>query len=154
MSGDSGNDLKSEINVTPLVDVMLVLLVVFMITAPMLNTGVDIDLPSVDAPALDDQEGKLILSIDQNRKLYMGATPISWKELGDKLATNERIKREGALYVEADKNLPYGIVITAMAAARQAGVMKVQMLTDPAEQLDLGELDRQSQGAPALPPVQ
>lgn len=145
MNTGGDNELNAEINVTPLVDVMLVLLIIFMITAPMMNTGVDVDLPAVKAQALDDPQGKLVLSIDRTNKLLLGKTPIAWAELTDKLSTNERLKREGALYIEADKTLPYGVVVTAMAVAREAGVAKVMMLTDPGNQIDLATLD---QGVP------
>ncbi|MBK9073072.1 MAG: biopolymer transporter ExbD [Myxococcales bacterium] len=147
LGGD--NELNAEINVTPMVDVMLVLLVIFMVTAPMMNTGVDVDLPPVSAQPLDDPQGKLVLSIDRTNKLMLGKTPIVWADLPAKLSTNERLKREGALYIEADKTLPYGVVVTAMAVARGAGVAKVMMLTDPGNQIDLAQLDL---GVPAGAP--
>ena len=136
-----GDDLNSEINVTPFVDVMLVLLVIFMITAPMLNTGVDISLPQITAEDIDDPEGKLILSIDGQRRLYLGRTQVTWADLSDKLAANRRVQTEKELYIEADQGLPYGVVVTAMATARSAGVVRVMMLTDPTEQIDRSALD-------------
>jgi biopolymer transport protein TolR len=139
--GGGGDELNSEINVTPMVDVMLVLLIIFMITAPMMNTGVDIDLPQVTAKNIEDPEGKLVLSIGPDKKLHLGGTLVTWLELEAKLKANERVKKEGALYVEADASLPYGIVITAMAVVKNAGVAKVMMLTDPTETLDLKQLD-------------
>ncbi|MEM9488498.1 MAG: ExbD/TolR family protein [Myxococcota bacterium] len=142
MQANRGDDLNSEINVTPFVDVMLVLLVIFMITAPMMNTGVDIALPQVTAENVEDPQGKLVLSVDKDRRLFLGKTQVSWADLADKLSTNQRVQTEQALYIEADKDLPYGVVVTAMATARQAGVVKVMMLTAPSDQLDLGELDR------------
>ena len=131
--GGSGDELNAEINVTPLVDVMLVLLIIFMITAPMMNTGVDITLPSVTAQNVEDPEGKLVLSINPQRKVYLGGTQVMWKDLEAKLKSNERVKRESELYVEADKDLPYSVVITVMAVAKNAGVQKVMMLTEPTE---------------------
>jgi biopolymer transport protein TolR len=150
--GSSGGDgLNSEINVTPFVDVMLVLLVIFMITAPMLTTGVDITLPQTTAQDIEDPEGKLVLSIDKNHRLFLGKAQLTWSELSDKLATNQRVQTEKELYIEADQSLPYGVVVTAMAVARNAGVAKVMMLTDPSEQLQITELDQTAQaaGAPA-----
>ncbi|ACY12776.1 ExbD/TolR family protein [Haliangium ochraceum] len=143
VGGSQGGDgLNSEINVTPFVDVMLVLLVIFMITAPMLNTGVDITLPQIAAQNIEDPEGKLILSIDKNQRLLLGKSPVQWAELSDKLSTNRRVQTEKELYIEAEQSLPYGVVVTAMATAKSAGVERVMMLTDPSEQLDLSELDR------------
>jgi biopolymer transport protein TolR len=139
-TGDSG-DLNAEINVTPMIDVMLVLLVIFMITAPMMQTGVDIDLPQTVAQKVEDPEGKLVLSINAKGQLALGGTPVRWKELAVKLQNNERVRVESALYIEADQHLDYGIVVTAMAIAKDAGVAKVMMLTDPAATLNLDELD-------------
>src|SRR5690349_16390260 len=115
--GGGGDDLNSEINVTPMVDVMLVLLIIFMITAPMMNTGVDLDLPQVTAQNIEDPAGKLVLSIDANRQIYLGGTKLTWKDLEVKLKANERVKKEQSLYIEADQGLSYGVVVTAMAVA-------------------------------------
>ena len=143
MSSSGGDDeLKSEINVTPMVDVMLVLLIIFMITAPMMNTGVSLELPQVTAQNLEDPEGKLVLSIAKDHKLLLGATPVTWKDLPVKLSANERVQKEKALYIEADTNLSYGVVITAMALAKNSGVAHVMMLTNPADHIDLGTLDQ------------
>ncbi|MEO8704023.1 MAG: biopolymer transporter ExbD [Kofleriaceae bacterium] len=137
-----GDELNSEINVTPMVDVMLVLLIIFMITAPMMNTGVDIDLPQVTAKNIEDPEGKLVLSIGVDKKVHLGGTLVTWQDLEVKLKANERLKKESELYIEADTKLPYGIIVTAMAIAKNAGVGKVMMLTEPSETLQLGDLDK------------
>src|SRR3954463_6062781 len=143
-TGGGDGELNAEINVTPLVDVMLVLLIIFMITAPMMNTGVDLDLPQVTAKNIEDPEGKLVLSIDKNNKIYLGGTQVTWQDLKTKLEANERVKKESELYIEADTALPYGIVITAMAVAKNAGVAKVMMLTEAEDNLGakLTELDQ------------
>ena len=142
MRAGGGDDLNSEINVTPMVDVMLVLLIIFMITAPMMNTGVDVDLPQVTAKNIEDPEGKLVMAIAKDNRIFLGGTQITWKELGAKLKANERVKRESALYIDADTNLPYGVVVTAMAIAKDAGVVKVMMLTNPTDNLNVDDLDR------------
>ena len=144
MRSGGGDELNSEINVTPLVDVMLVLLIIFMITAPMMNTGVSLELPQVPAQNVEDPEGKLVLSIAKDDKIFLGGTQVTWQDLAAKLKANERVKREAALYIEADTNLPYGVVLTAMAVAKDSGVEKVMMLTDPSDQLKLSDLDQKA----------
>ncbi len=131
MTGPGKGDLNSEINVTPLVDVMLVLLIIFMVTAPMLQTGVDLDLPQAEAQPVPDEEGKLILSVDRKGQVFLGDTPVKWDELEVKLSTNAKVKADHELYVDADKNLPYGQVLQVMAIAKKAGVLKLLMMTDP-----------------------
>jgi len=139
--GGEGDEMMSEINVTPMVDVMLVLLIIFMITAPMMNTGVDIDLPAVTAQNIEDPEGKLVMSIASNRSIKLGGSDVKWAELEVKLKSNERVQRESQIYIEADKDLPYAVVITAMAIAKNANVSKVMMLTEPTDTLQLSDLD-------------
>jgi biopolymer transport protein TolR len=140
--GGGEDDLASEINVTPLVDVMLVLLIIFMITAPMMNTGVSLELPQVTAQNVEDPEGKLVLSIAKDNKIFLGGTQVTWKDLEAKLKANDRVQKESAIYIEADTNLPYGVVITAMALAKNSGVAHVMMLTNPTDHLDLNALDQ------------
>ena len=134
MSGGKKGSLNSEINVTPLVDVMLVLLIIFMVAAPMMQTGVELDLPQAEATVVPDEEGKLILSIDKTGALFLSGQTVTWEDLEMKLATNDKVKTERELYIEADTNLPYGKVLAAMATARKAGVQKLLMLTDPLDQ--------------------
>src|SRR5687768_12807753 len=89
--------LNSEINVTPMLDVLLVLLIVFMVTAPMMQTGVELELPQAEASVIEDEEGKLILSIDKLGDLYLGQTKVPWEELELKLSANEKVKAESEL---------------------------------------------------------
>src|SRR6201991_208273 len=144
MKAGGGDELNSEINVTPMVDVMLVLLIIFMITAPMMNTGVSLELPQVTAQNMEDPEGKLVLSIAKDNKIFLGGTQVTWKDLEAKLKANERVQKESALYIEADMHLDYGVVVTAMALAKNAGVAHVMMLTNPSDNLKVEELDRTS----------
>jgi biopolymer transport protein TolR len=146
MSAGGDSELNSEINVTPLVDVMLVLLIIFMITAPMLTTGVSLELPHVAAQNMEDPEGKLVLSIAKDNKIFLGGTPVTWADLEAKLKTNERVQQEGALYIEADTQLNYGVVVTAMAVAKNAGVQNLMMLTDPGTHMNLADLDKNTAG--------
>jgi biopolymer transport protein TolR len=146
--GKSTQTSLSEINMVPFIDIVLVLLIIFMITAPMMNTGVSLELPQITAQNLEDPEGKLVLSIAKDDKIFLGGTQVSWKGLEDKLKTNERVKRESALYIEADNALLYGRVVTAMAIAKNAGVTRVMMLTAPTDSLNLDTLDQNAAGVP------
>ena len=148
-SGSSGDELNSEINVTPMVDVMLVLLIIFMVTAPLLTqSAVDIDLPQVTAQRVEDSEGKLVLSITKDRKLLLGGSPVTWAKLEETLAANEKLKKDKAIHVEADASLPYAVVVTAMAVAKSAGIPKVLLLTDPTRNLKVEDLDLEAAAKP------
>jgi len=149
--GDAGRgQLNSEINVTPMVDVMLVLLVIFMITAPLLNTGVEIDLPETNTKPIKDPKGKPTLSISREYQLWMGGEQIPWSQLAERLRGQGQMPE---LQIEADKDLPYSVVVTAMAVAQQAGVGKLQLVSDPGAELDLKSLDtgQLERGAPLEP---
>src|SRR5271170_6369246 len=142
MKGGGGIDeLNAEINVTPLVDVMLVLLIIFMITAPMLNTGVSLDLPKVTAQDIEDPNGPLVLSIKPDKLVFAGKE-LKWKELETKLKTNAKVQQDSSLYIGADKTLPYGRIATAMAIAKNAGVTRLMLLTSPTDTLELDDLDK------------
>lgn len=146
--------VMAEINITPFVDVMLVLLVIFMVTAPMMTTGVDIDLPETAAPVVEDTEGKLVLSINSQKQVFLGSTQITWADMKVKLSSNKRVQEEKTLWIEADENLPYGVVVTAMAQAREAGASKLMMLTDSNQSADLAGLDKMAGSTPAPAPEQ
>lgn len=125
------NNAMSEINVTPFVDVMLVLLVIFVITAPMLSMGIDVNLPKVKSRSMDVTEEKLILSINENKEIFLNKTRMPLGELQPKLIAifANRIDRE--IFLRADKNVPYGFVVDVMAEIRRAGVDKLGMITEP-----------------------
>ncbi len=125
----------TDINVTPLVDVMLVLLIIFMVTAPLIQSGVKVDLPRASAQQMEHQEEKLVLTITRDRRVYLGNTEIPGAELERKLATNARIQKDKELYLHADRSLPYGQVVEIMAIARRAGVESLGMITDPDKEL-------------------
>ena len=129
-SGGDDGSMLAEINVTPLVDVMLVLLIIFMVTAPMIQQGVDIDLPQAEAKALDPEDKKLVLSIDDQRRVFLGKTFIPFTQLADKLQHNAKLQAEKELYLRADRGLPYGLVVQIMAIAKNAGIDKVGMITE------------------------
>lgn len=120
----------NEINVTPLIDVMLVLLVIFMVTAPLLTTGVHVDLPKVKSAPMQADDTKLLVIITSDEHVYLGKDEITG-DVDEKLANNARLKEDKELYVQADESVKYGVVLRVMAAARQAGVEKLGMITDP-----------------------
>ena len=128
-----GGSLMSEINITPFVDVMLVLLIIFMNTAPMMSKGVEIALPKAKAQPMEVDESKLILTIDKERRVFLGQTEIPHEKLESALSTNDRLKREGELYLKADAAISYGFVVQVMAIIKKAGIPKLGMITDPAQ---------------------
>jgi len=126
-------EVTSDINVTPMVDVMLVLLIIFMVTAPMLQTGVDVNLPQAKAQTIPDDEGKLILTVTKDKRVFLGKLQIPWDDVEKTLKNNAKLNADHELYLHADKDLPYGEVVKVMAAVKLAGVDKLGMVTDPLE---------------------
>ncbi|MEZ4258288.1 MAG: protein TolR [Polyangiaceae bacterium] len=120
----------NEINVTPLIDVMLVLLVIFMVTAPLLTTGVQVDLPKVKSATMQADDSKLLIIVTADEHVYLGKDEIT-EAVEEKLRTNARLAEEKEVFVQADENVKYGVVLRVMAAARAAGVEKLGMVTDP-----------------------
>lgn len=131
MSTGGGRGPLSEINVTPLVDVMLVLLIIFMVSAPMMTTGIEVDLPKTHAPRMDIEEEKLLLTITADQRVLLGETEVPYDRLEEALTTNERLQRDKELYLQADETVPYGFVARVMALIRRGGIEKLGMVTDP-----------------------
>jgi len=125
--------LMSQINVTPFVDVMLVLLIIFMVTAPMMQTGLDVNLPKVEAAAVNSQDEPLVVTIDRAKRVYLNGRQFKRKELTEKLAAIAAENKDRMVLLRADEAVPYGIVMGAMADIRKAGIIKVGMMTDPEE---------------------
>lgn len=123
----------SDINVTPLCDVLLVLLIIFMVTAPMLQMGIDVNLPQVKARTVDVSEEKLVLTINNEREIFVNTfkTPIS--NLRSKLESIFKSRIDRVVYMRADKDVPYGFVVQVMSEVRKAGVDKLGMITEPPE---------------------
>ena len=132
MSMGGNNDrLMSEINVTPLVDVMLVLLIIFMVTAPMMMQGVDVALPETTSEPLSADKEHLVITIDPNGQIYINEFQVSLDVLGSKLSKILEGKPDKEAYLRADKNIPYGSVVRVMAEIKSAGVDKLGMVTVP-----------------------
>jgi biopolymer transport protein TolR len=127
------NKPMAEINVTPLVDVVLVLLIIFMVTAPMLQMGIDVNLPKVKSKSIDVAEEKLVLTVTGAKEIFINKNRISLPDLRIKLESifSSRIDRE--IFMRADRNIPYGFVIEVMSEVRKAGVDKLGMITEPPE---------------------
>jgi biopolymer transport protein TolR len=120
----------NDINVTPLVDVMLVLLVVFMVTAPLLTGSLRVELPNVDAKETSTRDTKLVVSVTKEEKILFGEDDVT-ANVEQALASNERVQKEKELYIRADKNARYGVVARVVAAARAAGVEGLNLLVQP-----------------------
>jgi len=129
--GGKGRQGLSDINVTPLVDVMLVLLIIFMVTAPLIQQGVKIDLPKTKAAQMDDKKHNLVLTIDKTGQIFLDDVNIPLEKLQDTLAANAKVKNNEELDIKADRALAYGVVVDVMAKAQAAGVTNLGMVTDP-----------------------
>ncbi|HKU52621.1 MAG TPA: biopolymer transporter ExbD [Nitrospira sp.] len=121
----------AEINVIPLVDVVLVLLVIFMVTAPMLYRGMDIKLPT-SASSTIKPEIRAVLTIEKDQRLYLDKDQLSVAQLERKLRVMKQEHADVSLYLRADRDVPYGIVVQVMDGVKKAGIEKLGMVTDPA----------------------
>ena len=131
-SGGKHSELMSEINVTPFVDVMLVLLIIFMVTAPMMIQGLNVDLPEATAKPLDSEKQHLVITINEAQQVYINDVEASVEFLGEKLQKILQGRSDREVYLKADKNIPYGIVVQVMAEIKAAGVEQLGMITEPA----------------------
>jgi biopolymer transport protein TolR len=120
----------AEINVIPLVDVVLVLLIIFMVTAPMLYRGMDIKLPTSQSNTIKPEE-RLVLTIERNQQVYLDKDPLSLEQLEFRLRQARQRNPEVSVYLRADRAVPYGTVVRVMDEVKQAGIEKLGMVTDP-----------------------
>jgi biopolymer transport protein TolR len=130
----SENRPMADINVTPLVDVVLVLLIIFMVTAPMLQMGIDVNLPRVKAKSIDVAEEKLILTITPAKEIFINKNKIPMRDLRTKLESIFTSRTDREVFMRADKTIPYGFVVEVMSEIRKAGVDKLGMITEPPEE--------------------
>ena len=133
MDGASQRDATtiSQINVTPLVDVMLVLLVIFMVTAPIIQQGVRVNLPQAKAGAIPGTEELLVVTIAKSGKVYLNDNPMTLAELGNKLRAIRKLQADKQVYLRADQDVRYGLVMKAVAEIKQAGIERLGMVTRP-----------------------
>jgi biopolymer transport protein TolR len=122
----------AEINITPLVDVVLVLLIIFMITAPVLQSGIDVSVPKTRT-VKEITEERLVITIDKQQKVFLGNDPININSIGQELKKKIRDPRNQSVFVRSDENVPFGAFATVMDAVKQSGITNVSIVTQPLE---------------------
>ena len=128
---ERGQDYLSDINVTPLVDVMLVLLIIFMVTAPMMMHGVKVNLPKTESKSIKTKEDPLLLTITKQKLIFVEDYEVELKALEKKLSKIFSNRAEKEILLQGDKDVPYGFVIKVMSQVKEAGITKVGMITEP-----------------------
>ncbi|MEJ2685254.1 MAG: protein TolR [Candidatus Sulfobium sp.] len=128
MKTNRDRGVMSEINVTPFVDVMLVLLVIFMVTAPLMQQGIDVNLPQAKGKSLPPQE-RISLVVRKNRTIYLNNTRYTLPELRKKLTALSKLNPD--IFLKADRDVPYGFVVEVMGEVKDAGIEKLGMITEP-----------------------
>lgn len=134
----------SEINITPMVDIVFILLIIFMVAAPMIEQGVDLDLPQTETVPIESPKDKFIIRVFKERnkkraqkshgKLFIGKVEVKIEELEEKLKHNERLKKEKEVFLYASQKLQYGFIVRIMAIIKKAGIPKINLVTEPLEE--------------------
>jgi len=133
MGGQNDNrGTMAEINVTPLVDVMLVLLIIFMVTAPMMQQGVQVNLPKADTKAMNPAEETVVVTVDKNNKVFINKEETPATDLRSKLTDLFATRTKKEVFLKADSSVPYGEVVRIMADIKGAGIERLGMVTEPA----------------------
>ena len=130
-SGGNNKRFMSEINVTPLVDVMLVLLIIFMVAAPMMMQGVDVNLPKTTTKNIKTTDEPLMLTVNKKNEIFLENHPVTLDRLELKIKKIFENRREKEVLLRADKDVPYGFVIDVIARVKNAGISKLGMVTEP-----------------------
>lgn len=124
--------MLAEINVTPMVDVMLVLLIIFMVSAPLMQQGIQVDLPKTKSPSLSEQEKPIVLVINKSGQAEINGNAIPAAQLSEKLKAIFEKREKKEIFIQADKGISYGLVAAAMAQAQAAGILRIGLVTEPA----------------------
>lgn len=132
--GGDNKRLLSEINVTPLVDVMLVLLIIFMVAAPMMIQGMDVELPKTTAKAMDNKEENIIITIDRGQNIFVNQAQIPKPQVKKYLQNLKDMASGREVLLRADRSVPYGFVVEVMAQIKEVGIEKLGMVTEPLEE--------------------
>ncbi len=134
-TGRSGSRMTmSDINVTPLVDVMLVLLIMFMVTAPLMQQGIEVDLPKTSASGVEVSEEPMILVISADRRITIAKNALHLDALQAKLKSIFETRKNKQIYIQADRRVDYGLVAEVMAEVRSAGIFNIGLVTQPKDQ--------------------
>lgn len=133
INGGGRRGFVAEINVTPLVDVMLVLLIIFMVTAPMMTQGIEVDLPQTTTKALRQEEEPLVVTLNRKGDIYLDKVKMDSSLLKQQLGKMSDQEKKRPIYLRADENVAYGLVVSLMSDIKQAGFEKLGMITDPLE---------------------
>lgn len=129
----NGKKLMSDINVTPFVDVMLVLLIIFMVTAPMMMEGVEVNLPQTTTKSIKTREDPLILTVTKKKEIMLEKTKLQLKDLETKMEAILKYQKDKRILLKADKDVPYGFVVQVIAGVKRAGFDKLGMVTEPVD---------------------
>lgn len=132
-NGDDDSGLTAEINIIPLVDIMLVLLIIFMVAAPMMNDAVDVRLPKGKAKPAQVEEKSVILGIKRDQSVYIGRTPVQIDQLKEKLSAIYANREKREIFINADEAVTHGFIVKVMTIAQQAGVAKISFQVDPSK---------------------
>ncbi len=130
-SSNNSRSTISEINVTPLVDVMLVLLIMFMVTAPMMQQGIEVDLPKTSASGVEPSEDPFVLVISSDQKISVAKQRIPFSQLQERLKAIFATRKNQQIYIQADRRVDYGFVAETMAEIRSAGITNIGLITQP-----------------------
>ncbi len=123
----------SDINITPLVDVVLVLLIIFMVTAPVLQSGIEVAVPKTKT-VKEITEERMVISIDKSQRVFLGNDPVNINQIGATLRQKVRDPQHQSIFVRADENIPLGVFATVMDAVKQSGIANVSIVTQPLEE--------------------